>query len=197
MRAWLRRIKALVSSAVFAPILAKLGAATVFLTVLGLVGRGVFDPLGLAPGAARAGSSTHSIGAELLPPRQVPPPAETTLPHQVAPPPAPVASAGPPAASASASAAPAAPPAPTCPAGADGGAPRIILNAAGEADLTKLPGVGPKKAQAILALREKLGRFKRVEDLYRVRGIKRRFVDRVRPHLVLDAADCDRAGGGA
>jgi competence protein ComEA len=64
---------------------------------------------------------------------------------------------------------------------------KIILNTASEVELCKLPGVGTKKAQAILALREKLGgRFKRLEDLYRVKGIKRRFLERIKPHVLLD-----------
>lgn len=65
-----------------------------------------------------------------------------------------------------------------------------MLNSATEADLTKLPGVGPKKAQAILALRDKLGgKFKRLEDLMRVRGLKRKALERIRPLVVLDAED--------
>lgn len=65
---------------------------------------------------------------------------------------------------------------------------KIVLNRATEDELTKLPGVGKKKAQAIVALREKLGgRFKRLEDLMRVRGLKRKALERIRPHVVLDA----------
>ncbi len=69
---------------------------------------------------------------------------------------------------------------------------RIVLNEATAADLESLPGVGPAKAQAILALREKLGgRFKRFEDLLRVRGIKRRALLKIREHAVLDAPPPD------
>ncbi|NUO47728.1 MAG: helix-hairpin-helix domain-containing protein, partial [Polyangiaceae bacterium] len=71
-------------------------------------------------------------------------------------------------------------------------APRalVVLNSATESDLTKLPGVGPKKAQAILKLREKLGgRFKRIDDLTRVRGLKRKALEKIRPLVVLDAED--------
>jgi competence protein ComEA len=183
MRVWLRRIHALVSSAVFAPVLAKLGAATVFLTVLGLVGRGVFDPLGLAPGAARAAPASH-IGSELIALRGA---SSTT--NRTAPAAAPSADAGPTSTAGGAAS--------MCPARSEDASPRVILNVAGEEELIKLPGVGPKMARAILALRDKVGRFKRVEELYRVRGIKRRFLERVRPHLVLDAADCDRSDGTA
>jgi competence protein ComEA len=64
---------------------------------------------------------------------------------------------------------------------------RVILNLAAEADLIGLPGIGPKKAKAIIELREKLGgRFKRLEELSRIRGIKRKFLDRLRPRVLLD-----------
>lgn len=64
---------------------------------------------------------------------------------------------------------------------------RIVLNLAGQAELTKLPGIGPKRADAILELRAKLGRFRRVEDLLRVKGIGRKMLARLRPALVVDA----------
>lgn len=63
---------------------------------------------------------------------------------------------------------------------------RIVLNLANETELTKLPGIGPKRAQAILAVRQRLGRFRRVEDLLRVKGIGRKMLDRIRPTVVLD-----------
>jgi len=64
---------------------------------------------------------------------------------------------------------------------------RVILNLATEADLVGLPGVGPKKAKAIIELRTKLGgRFKRLEELSRIRGIKRKFLDKLRPRVLLD-----------
>ena len=64
---------------------------------------------------------------------------------------------------------------------------RIVLNLAAEADLRQLPGVGAKRAQAVLALRNKLGRFTRLEQLLRVRGIGPRTLARLRPLVVLDA----------
>lgn len=66
---------------------------------------------------------------------------------------------------------------------------RIVLNLASETELTKLPGVGPKRAQAILALRQRLGRFRRVEDLLRVKGIGKKMLTRIRPAVVVDAPD--------
>lgn len=104
--------------------------------------------------------------------------------------------------SAPAQAAPVAPneSAPTEPAAAESDAPneapkqapavlpdgRIVLNLAGEAELVKLPGVGAKRAQAILEVRRRLGRFRRVEDLLRVKGIGRKMLERIRPLVVVD-----------
>ena len=64
---------------------------------------------------------------------------------------------------------------------------KVILNQACADELTKLPGVGPKRAQAIVALRTKLKRFKHPTDLLRVKGIGPRSLQRMLPHLVLDA----------
>ena len=78
-----------------------------------------------------------------------------------------------------------APPSPPSTAFAPDG--RLVLNLATAADLDRLPGIGTKKAEAIVALREKLGgKFKRFEELLRVRGIKRKQLDRLRALLVLD-----------
>ena len=64
---------------------------------------------------------------------------------------------------------------------------KVILNLAGVADLRHLPGVGQKRADAILALRTRLGRFKQVSDLLRVKGIGVRGLKKIQPHVVLDA----------
>jgi len=64
---------------------------------------------------------------------------------------------------------------------------KVILNLASAQELTQLPGVGVKRAQAIVALRTKLKRFKQPTDLLRVKGIGPRGLKRMLPHLVLDA----------
>lgn len=62
----------------------------------------------------------------------------------------------------------------------------VVLNQATVEDLRRLPRIGPKKAEAILALRQKLGRFRQVEDLLRVKGIGRATLKKLRPLLRVD-----------
>ncbi|MEM1030000.1 MAG: helix-hairpin-helix domain-containing protein [Myxococcota bacterium] len=64
---------------------------------------------------------------------------------------------------------------------------KVILNRAGVRDLVRLPGVGPKRAEAILAVRKRLGdRFRSVRQLMRVRGIGPRSLKKLIPHITLD-----------
>ena len=67
------------------------------------------------------------------------------------------------------------------------GGKQVALNEATAEQLLTLPGVGPKRAEAILSLRQRLGRFKRVEDLLRVKGIGNASLRRLKPLVVLDA----------
>lgn len=64
---------------------------------------------------------------------------------------------------------------------------RIVLNLASESELRRLPGIGRSRARAIIEQRERLGRFRRLEDLLRVKGIGPRRLATLRPKLVLDA----------
>jgi competence protein ComEA len=70
---------------------------------------------------------------------------------------------------------------------------KVILNLATEDELTRLPGVGKKRAAAIVALRTKLGHFKRATDLLRVKGIGVRGLKRLLPHALVDAPPADAA----
>ncbi|MGQ9678714.1 MAG: ComEA family DNA-binding protein, partial [bacterium] len=47
----------------------------------------------------------------------------------------------------------------------------ININSAPEEVLCELPGIGPKTAQRIIEYRERVGKFKSVEELMNVRGI--------------------------
>jgi competence protein ComEA len=64
----------------------------------------------------------------------------------------------------------------------------VFLNQAALDDLRRLPGVGPKRAQAILALRQRLGRFRQVEDLLKVKGIGRSTLKKLRPLVRVDTS---------
>jgi competence protein ComEA len=57
----------------------------------------------------------------------------------------------------------------------------VILNTATADDLRRLPGIGEKRASAILALRMRLGRLRAIEDLLQVKGIGRATLKRLRP----------------
>jgi competence ComEA-like helix-hairpin-helix protein len=85
----------------------------------------------------------------------------------------------------------------------DGGAPavpgvtadgKVILNTAAVSDLTRLPGVGKRRAEQIVALRARLKRFKKTTDLLRVKGIGVRGLRRMQPHLVLDPPAAPESG---
>ncbi|NOY92855.1 MAG: helix-hairpin-helix domain-containing protein [Deltaproteobacteria bacterium] len=61
----------------------------------------------------------------------------------------------------------------------------VNLNTASAEELTRLPGIGEAKAQAILARREN-HHFRRVEDIMRVRGIGRATFRHLRPMLAVE-----------
>jgi len=63
----------------------------------------------------------------------------------------------------------------------------IDLNLANVKELQELPGVGPVTAQRIIDLREKSGRFHRVEDLLAVRGISQKKLDAMRQYVTVVA----------
>src|SRR5262245_7592325 len=63
-------------------------------------------------------------------------------------------------------------------------APLVDLNSADARQLQRLPGVGAKRAQAIIELRQRLGGFRSAADLLRIRGIGRRTLARMQPLLV-------------
>ena len=65
----------------------------------------------------------------------------------------------------------------------------VYLNEATLEDLRRLPGVGAKRAMAIVELRTKLGRFRQIEDLLRVKGIARATLRKLRPLVRLERRD--------
>ena len=63
----------------------------------------------------------------------------------------------------------------------------IDLNLANVKELQELPGVGPVTAQRIIDMREKSGRFHRIEDLLAIRGISQKKLDAMRPYVTVSA----------
>jgi competence protein ComEA len=61
---------------------------------------------------------------------------------------------------------------------------RVDLNRAGVAELMRLPGIGERRAQAIVAHRARQP-FRRPEDVLNVKGLGRAWFARVKAHLVV------------
>ncbi len=59
----------------------------------------------------------------------------------------------------------------------------VNINTASAGQLTALPGIGPKLADAIIAYRQENGDFKSVDELTKVKGIGDKLLARLRPHL--------------
>jgi len=65
-------------------------------------------------------------------------------------------------------------------------AAKVNINTANEATLESLKGVGPQKAKAIIAYREKNGPFKTVDDLTKVKGIKEKQLSKMRDQVTVE-----------
>ncbi|XP_061404770.1 endonuclease/exonuclease/phosphatase family domain-containing protein 1-like [Lethenteron reissneri] len=76
----------------------------------------------------------------------------------------------------------------------DGSASPVDLNAASEAQLTTIKGIGTKTAANIVAYRTANGPFETVDDLAKVKGVSAAFVDRLRPSLTVGGGG-EGAGG--
>lgn len=62
----------------------------------------------------------------------------------------------------------------------------VNINTASVEELTRLPGIGQSKAQAIVDLRDNRGPFRRVEQILFVRGVGRATFRRLRPMLTVE-----------
>ncbi|MED5078103.1 helix-hairpin-helix domain-containing protein [Geobacillus stearothermophilus] len=62
---------------------------------------------------------------------------------------------------------------------------QVAINTATEEELMQLPGIGPAKANAIIAYREEHGPFRRVEDLLNVTGIGEKTLEKLKPYLLV------------
>ena len=67
--------------------------------------------------------------------------------------------------------------------------PRLDLNRASAGELESLPGIGAVLAQRVIAFRESVGRFQKIEDLREVKGIGAKTFDRLKSFVMVSAAD--------
>ncbi|HEX9062610.1 MAG TPA: helix-hairpin-helix domain-containing protein [Clostridia bacterium] len=63
---------------------------------------------------------------------------------------------------------------------------KININKATAQELDKLPGIGPSKANDIIAYREKNGRFKKAEDIVSVPGIKQSLFNSIKDKITVN-----------
>lgn len=61
----------------------------------------------------------------------------------------------------------------------------ISINTAGTVELQEIPGIGEKKAKAIVDYRNEHGPFKSVDELTNVKGIGEKMLEKMRPHIGL------------
>ena len=66
---------------------------------------------------------------------------------------------------------------------------RINVNTAGYYDLMRLPGIGEKRARAILNWREEHGGFSAPEQLLEIRGIGEKILEGLLPYIELGSLD--------
>lgn len=171
VREALSRATARVVGSRFAKPITRVALAAAGLLLLAFIGRTAVAGA-VAPTPTAAALAASAAAASL--PSSTPSPPSTPAAAAAGPGPTP-ASTGPPAQAATAS-----------PHGRASPDDPVILNTAGFDDLRRLPGIGEKRANAILALRTHLGRFRAVEDLLKVKGIGRATLKRLRPLVRLD-----------
>jgi len=63
----------------------------------------------------------------------------------------------------------------------------ININSAGQLKLEKLPGIGPKTAQAIINYREQNGPFSKLEQLKKVKRIGPKTLQKISPYIFIIA----------
>jgi len=62
----------------------------------------------------------------------------------------------------------------------------ININSADKNDLMNLPGIGEKTAQRIIEFRNKVGKFKSIEDLKEVKGIRNTKLEKIRKYIYVN-----------
>ena len=62
---------------------------------------------------------------------------------------------------------------------------KINLNAASAEQLESLPGIGPVTAKRIVDYRDKVGKFKRIEEIINIKGIGEKKFERIKDRLTV------------
>ena len=74
------------------------------------------------------------------------------------------------------------------PAASQSTAPALNLNTATQAELEKLPGVGPSTAKQIIEYRQKNNGFKKIEELMNIKGIGEKSFLKLKPLVTVAPA---------
>ena len=61
----------------------------------------------------------------------------------------------------------------------------VNINTADAAELTLLPGIGPKTAVSIVDYRSSIGSFASIDELEKVKGIGSKTLEKLRPYMSL------------
>jgi len=64
---------------------------------------------------------------------------------------------------------------------------KVNINEAAVKELAKLPGIGKKKAEAIVAYRADNGKFNSMDDLKKVEGIGKKTFEKIKDQITLGA----------
>ncbi len=62
----------------------------------------------------------------------------------------------------------------------------ININTATVKEIMALPGIGKKKAEAIIAYRQDKGRFDNIADLKKVEGVGKKTFEKIKEHVVVE-----------
>ncbi|MEN8262551.1 MAG: helix-hairpin-helix domain-containing protein [Nitrospirota bacterium] len=63
---------------------------------------------------------------------------------------------------------------------------KININSASAKEMSTLPGIGKKKAEAIIAYRKQNGSFSSIDDLKKVEGIGKKTLERIKAHVTTE-----------
>jgi len=63
---------------------------------------------------------------------------------------------------------------------------KVNINTASSQKLIALPGVGEEIAKRIIAYREKEGKFKRIEELMKVKGIGKKTFEKLKDYITVE-----------